>query len=334
MSEKWNIAFNDCYFENHSSKRGCSETLINKNFKWGENTIHIPVIYTCSKGLILDILIEVEPQKVLNLIDKFNLTEDEFGYNLSKDQKDEIERENPLNQNFNTMVIVNKKPIRQCRSCGETWFPYMPKNIEPSEDSKELLEHYRKSLDKAWSIHRIYFEWVTVRRPKISNIEITLSQNKANFPAEHFHNPLNGDKIEITNPINGQKHILTVINSEKQNLGEHIFEPGMEIPKNYTVMQYKIEPDPGIGNFYINDVIDPDFPRKTNLNKKPKLNIESNEASAIGIIGGIDGPIAVISSSKNNRTATSSTHFNQNYDIEWRAVFLKKQLEDVSVKLI
>ena len=43
MSEKWNISFNDNFFENQSKKRGGTEQKINIKLNWGETHVHIPL---------------------------------------------------------------------------------------------------------------------------------------------------------------------------------------------------------------------------------------------------------------------------------------------------
>lgn len=335
MSENWNVSFNDGFFENYSKKRGGKEEKIDLIFKWGEHKVHIPSIYICSKGLVADILIEVDKEKIWSYINKFNLIKDEFAENLSKDQRDELERENPLNHRYNTAIKVNKKLIRQFRGCGCSWIPELPEDKHPSKEAKETLEYYDKPLDKAWSIHRFNYEWVTVRKPKITSLEITLSQNKQNFPSEHFKNPQIGDKFEITNPINGQKHQLNVVSLEKRTL-DNLYNvvSGLEIPNNFTVMHYTVKPDIGIGNFNVEDIIEADIPRKIN-NHKENSDFNSTKATSIGIIGGIDGPVTIsYASIPPYRTATSSMHFDTEYDIEWRAVFREKQLEDITITIV
>lgn len=336
MEYKWNVTFDGCYFENHNNKRGTQEVLINREFEWDGETVHIPAVYLCSKGLVIDVLLEVDKNKVWNALEKFNLLNDECGSSLTRDQRDDLARENPLSRHFDASVIVNKKFMRQDHSSACSWIPDLPEEYGPSDEAKEIIEHYGKDLDKAWSVHRMAFRWTTVKKPKVSNLTLTLIVNEESFPAEHFKNPAIGDKFEITDPTNGKKHTLTVENIDHNSFdGFPLAENGKEFPKNYTVMTYTVYPDISMREFHIEDCFNSDVVRITKPAEHEGHFTPSVEAEAIGIIGGADGPIAIITGSRQNRrTATSAVHFDKEYDIEWRAVFRKKVKTDFMAKLI
>lgn len=336
MDQNWNISFDGCFFENHSTKRGSKEIKINKIFDWDGQNVHIPSIYLSTKGLIVDILLETDKEKVWKFIEKFDLINDEYGSSLTKDQRDELERENPLHFSFNTTIMVNKKLIKQCRGSACTWIPNLPEEKCPSQEAKEAIDHYGMDPEKAWSVHRVRFEWATVKRPNIKDLSIMLSSDKSYFPAEHFKNPLKGDIVKITDPTNGNEYKLTVEDIEKYSLGNlHLDSNDKELPKNYTVISYVIEPDIGMEEFHLDDCIESDFVRVSPSKDMKNADERAIKAESIGIIGGIDGPIAVLTASvPNKRTATSSIHFDTEYDIEWRAIFRKKLKSDVVFKLI
>lgn len=58
--------------------------------------------------------------------------------------------------------------------------------------------------------------------------------------------------------------------------------------------------------------------------------------AAIGVIGGADGPTAVFVGAHTPKlhAACSSLHFEPVEDVEWRAVFSEKLMEDKEVCLI
>ena len=129
---------------------------------------------------------------------------------------------------------------------------------------------------------------------------------------------------------------LTVEDIEKYSLENlHFGSKGIELPKNYTVMSYVIEPDIGMEEFHLDDCIESDFVRVSPSKDMKNTDAGANIAESIGFIGGIDGPIAVLTASRSTKkTATSSIHFDTEYDIEWRAIFRKKLKSDVVFKLI
>lgn len=57
-------------------------------------------------------------------------------------------------------------------------------------------------------------------------------------------------------------------------------------------------------------------------------------ASAIGIIGGADGPTVIISEYESGHTACSSMHFEPEYEPDWCMVFYKKPKDDIEFELI
>ena len=61
-----------------------------------------------------------------------------------------------------------------------------------------------------------------------------------------------------------------------------------------------------------------------------------SHAAAIGVIGGADGPTAMVmgSSTPKRHAACSSLRFEAVEEVEWRAVFSEKRMEDLDVRLI
>lgn len=57
-------------------------------------------------------------------------------------------------------------------------------------------------------------------------------------------------------------------------------------------------------------------------------------ASAIGIIGGADGPTVIVTSSASGRTACSSLYYEPEYEPDWCMVFYNKPKEDIEIELI
>ena len=64
------------------------------------------------------------------------------------------------------------------------------------------------------------------------------------------------------------------------------------------------------------------------------LGFTPQEAAAIGIIGGADGPTVIVTSSASGHTACSSMHFEPEYEPDWCMVFYNKPKEDIEIELI
>lgn len=61
------------------------EIIINKVFNWGNEIWHVPAVYSCEKGLVVDLLVEVSSELVKAYIDQWDL--------LHKDKKHYTEEE-------------------------------------------------------------------------------------------------------------------------------------------------------------------------------------------------------------------------------------------------
>lgn len=80
--------------------------------------------------------------------------------------------------------------------------------------------------------------------------------------------------------------------------------------------------------------INPDQPRQKRANPNES---QASGSICIGIIGGADGPTAIIfggSVQGKLHVACSALHFEPVDDVEWRMVFHEKRREDVTVGLI
>ena len=83
----------------------------------------------------------------------------------------------------------------------------------------------------------------------------------------------------------------------------------------------------------IQDCSDGDKPRR----KKASTTEEHSVlAAAIGVIGGVDGPTAVFMGARAPKlhAACSSLHFEAVEEVEWRAVFREKLMDDIDVVLV
>ncbi len=335
MDQNWNVAFDDGFLKNHSDKRGGKEIQLNKSISWGDETLHIPAIYVCSKGLIMDLLIEVDSQKVWDHINKYDLINDEFLENCTREQKEQIENENPLRLDINAKPIVNGKTLKHKSSSGCSWIPNLPEDIEQPKEAIEILEHYGFDKEKAWTIKRLQFKWATLTKPKINRLELEVKQAAIPVTVGYFENEKVGDEIKVTSPDDGNEYSVTIKNIEKQSLkGLNFPDNGYDYPTEVTELTYTVSPEIETGKFRIFDCVEADAPK---LKPKKDISPTAHGAASIGIIGGSDGPIAVITTSKKPeglRSAVSSMHFDKDYPTKWRMVFYTKTREDISIKLI
>jgi len=330
--KEWKVSF-DGGFWGGDGKPG-REVPIGKHFVWGGEKWYIPAAYICDEGLVLDYCKEADPEEVKAFIDKWDLiNENRNRYN--SEQREQIEREHPLNVNFYGRVTCNFESLQDGQGCGVTWLPVscVPDGTRQNETAREILTHYGLDETKGWAFHRWSYPWGDAAGHDLYALSLRMERQQENIPGAHFATPAVGESVTLAHPLTGETYTLTVHEVEQQELPEHLFpDPNMEYPRHLLAMSYSLEPDITGRGFMIQDCADGDRPRQ----KKRDPNVAYATAAAIGVIGGADGPTAVIMGSKTHKlhAACSSLHFEAVEEVQWRAVFSEKLMEDTTVKLI
>lgn len=337
VSTEWAVYYDCGYWTKNVKGKPGEEIVINKSFTWGDEIWHIPAVYSCSKGLVIDFCIEIQPEKEKAYLDKWYpvLVKDE---NISKELREQIEEENPIDVSFRTHLQVNGKPVIAKHGNSIQWIPKscLPDGVINETESKEVVKHYGLDETKVWSFHRWSFPWTTKRKPEIKTISIKLERDPVAIQGIHFKNPAVGDVISFVHPIFNTEHKLTVLGYEKQEfLMRGLQDEEYEYPTRHTAMTYTLEPELSGRNFQVRDCLE-----NEQLKRKPCNQFEpqaSSEACAIAIIGGADGPTAVFVSDGQNsehHRALAALRFEYVDDIEWKIVFREKLMNDIEIVLL
>ena len=205
-------------------------------------------------------------------------------------------------------------------SSSDCWNPLFP----DGGGSEKLLEKYGLDKSFCWQITRVSIPWRGRKPKKIGSLSLRLRADRLRVSEVHFKAERPGDRTEFTNPATGKTHILTVTDIERQSLAQfpHI---GKDEPKFFTLLRVDISPEISKDALLITDCAEGDRTHKGALPRN---------ASAIGIIGGADGPTVIISEYESGHTACSSMHFEPEYEPDWCMTFYDKPREDIEVELI
>ncbi len=335
---EWKVYYGNGYWKSNTNRSHAGKELaLNGKFVWGDEIWHIPSMYLCGKGFVIDYCVEIQPEKVKAFIDKWYPTLDES--HLSQEVRQQMENENPLEVDARSHFMLNGKIVRQKMGAGLSYVPdwCSPDGIENPKETLAIIEHYHLNPEKAWSFHRISCPWATVRKPKeIKSLSLRLERNPETIQGIRFRNPSVGDVITFTHPISGAEHKLTVLEYEQQDLSDKAFaHEEFDFPTHHTAMTYTVEPSLSGAVFSVRDCLENDEARR----KPRKLRgLKATNDACIGIIGGADGPTAVIVSSKNRNNeihaALSALHFEPTTDVEWKIEFREKMMEDIEIELI
>lgn len=329
----WKVYFDGNFWGHHGKDRAGTEMLMGQEFLWAGYKWVIPAIYSCSKGLVMDVCMQVDPDSIRAFLDKWDLyAEDNVERQFTPEQQECIDNDNPLCFDFTSFAILNGKELFCAHSSGLSYNPCMTGGFDQSE-AKQILEHYELNHVFGWSIQRMAFPWIENRKPVFHTLSVILKQHPVSIPGPHFNCNQPGDQFSFVYPSDGIEHTLTVKELERQTLPEHNFgqERDSAFPRCFTMMSYTVSPDIPEGKLLLHDCADSDSPRQQQPDPMAPV------AVTVAVIGGADGPTAVFATSQGQKKlglACSAMHFEPVSDIEWRMVFPTAQFADQRIELM
>lgn len=322
------VYFSGSFFYHHINEKKGRKTSVNKCFVKDNKNWYIPSFYTCSKGIVLDICIETKTDDFDAFIKKWDLLNEEKAEALSHKERDNIEKENPLEHKFNAEIIKNKKTVRYCHMQS---IAYIPGNTDNKKVAR-LVNHYKLNDKNCWSFYRFCFPCCT--KGKINSLNIKITAENESFTAAEFIAEAN-DEIKITHPLNGNEYTLKV-----QSITDEILDlrnslgGDMLFPENYKIFSFTLFPEIKDNKFRIRDTEISDSPKKRTADSNKYL---PDCSASIGIIGGADGPTVLMFGNQKTEntvhTVCSSLHFEKQEKIKWQFDFIEKIKEDKQVSL-
>ena len=319
----WKVTWDGDFFDENPETVGVNPIPIDTWFQWAGIDWYVPEVYPFEKGVVMHLLGKVDPDLV---------PQNEYDGFISPEVHERMMAENPLNLHARQELSINDIAMWPAGSMGITWMPGHNWDLE----SKWVLEHYNLDLNYAWQIHKIKFFWPACGKMDIQKMSLKMKQHPVSISGTHFKTPDAGDCVILTHPQTDKEYILHIdeIKQETADMGS-FYDQSMEYPSCYTQMIFRIEPDMGRNQFRIVDCAQSDQPRRRDgVNRN-----DGSHAISFGIIGGADGPTAIIlgqpkSEIPQTHIAMSSLHFEPVKQIEWRIVFQEIPNEDLTVSLI
>ena len=330
--EEWKVTFEGGFWSNEGTPG--KEIRVEKAFAWGDEKWYIPSVYLCDEGIVIDYCKEAECDAVKAFIEKWDLL-NEHKNQYSKEQREHIVQEQPLNANVRVSAIINSQLLREKNGYGISWVPsaLLP-SADRDNDVMKLMDHYELDTDIGWSINWCCIPWGDEKPTDIHSMELCFEPSETKISGLRFVAEHEGDSFKFVHPLTGIEHLLTVQEIESKELSQtHFQDETMEYPRLFKAMTYMVEPDIDRNHMVVLDCADGDSAR-------PKKNISWEKgtvsASSIGVIGRASGPVGVILGNAVPRTlhaACSAVRFDPVDSVEWRIVFREKLKEDVQIKL-
>ena len=286
------------YFEGKAKGKRAGKPLnLNAEFDWAGRHWIVPTAYLCAEGLVLDIL-------------------------------EKIPEEDGQELYFHPELTVNGEKMSRFSGSGTAFSAHLPEETGNDPEAWQMLEHYGQDLDSDWFLSRFAFPWRD-RQPKtIESLTLTMIQEPGQVPGPQFSAAKSGETVQFTNPVTGTAYMLTV-----QKLERETWEPDERMakrcfwPTHFLRMDYTLTPEPG------RDV----FLRDSGEGDRPMEISVGDDDSALGIIGGADGPTAIFigpGKKPDSCSACSAVHFAPVDAVTWQVFFRTRAHESGTFRLI
>lgn len=309
---------------------------VNRTFNWGDEVWHVPAVYVCSTGLVVDFCIEINEERMKAYYAKCKAIEAQ-GIPLTEEEEDAVRLECPTDISFIASVKLNGEVIHVKQEYGHNWYSaeIACEEWECDSEAKWVLEHYGLDLSKSWVIRRASFIWEGRRSVDVQSLSLMLERRLVNIPGQHFLTPEVGEGIVFENPVTGQQYKLTVRDMETGAMENLFHDETMEHPQNYAAMVYTVYPELPREQFSVKACRQGDSSRpKDGMNRGHMAMVYGGAA----VMYRADGQPEFYEDEGVKLTPQSSfagLYFEPVKEpVEWRMVFSEKRMDDMEVKLI
>ena len=299
----WRVGLETDFSQSCAKGQSGKELLLNRSVSHPQGMWHVPSVYLCEDGIVVDTFLEV-PQSRLEVFS--NSQNRHSGEILSLADKYQQQLDNPLNAAVTGILSVNDKRIVCKSSFSAIWNPLTD---NPAEN-RRILSHYRLNPNQGYLFRRYCF-LRKGKQPQIRTMELTLEATQVMVPEEIFTVQKSGIQFRFIHPGTGLEHNFTVMDLSREALNPNFLT---NHPCFYTKLTYSLEPSISPGNFRIVDR-DPGDPWE----------------------GYQDEPAAVIFKDRKpdpGRYALSSLHYEPKEQVRWQMIFRRKLHKDVQLKLL
>lgn len=318
----WKVTFEGGFWEKHGAAG--EEVSLNKSFIWGDELWTALSAYICDKGLVIDFGVEISLDKLNTFLDKWNMRG--LGYEKeSRINQEKIENEQPLNICFWSEIICNGNKLQSDTGCSISWIPssFHLDKYSIDDETRQFMIHYGLDADKAWSLWRCSYRWIGKKERELQVMELSLKREKKKYIGESLGELHNGDFIDVTHPVSGQKYRINIQEITCEEIDPSVFrQPGMEFPTNYRMLRYTMDPEIDNHHFILQDGCEGDNPRPiVNYGPTVVVNTIKRAHSAEKI------------SNAEAKTACSAMHFNKEFEVDWIPSFFVKAMDDLYIEM-
>ena len=293
-----------------------TELRLDRRFTWAGRECCVPAVYSCAKGLVMDVGMSAPVEDVLAFMARWAPQGKARYSDFSKADRMRIEYEHPLSLDFSASVTVNGRVLDSEGASGWGWAP-----IEGWEnrEAQRAVEHYGLDPGRCWQFSRIRFPWK--RRMEIKSLDAVFTPERVDVPGECFTVSRAGAEVQLVSPVDGEQYTLTVCEYSAART-KFRDDSEWEFPEQYVTLEYTLTPELDRDDFQLTDVSEGDRPRLR------------RSSAGFGPTASASALIAVISGGDGRHAASSSLYFEAPQQIEWLPVFREYPCEALELKLM
>lgn len=293
-----------------------TELRLDRRFTWAGRECCVPAVYSCAKGLVMDVGMSAPVEDVLAFMARWAPQGKAHYSDFSKADRMRIEYKHPLSLDFSASVTVNGRVLDSEGASGWGWAPI---DGWENREAQRSVEHYGLDPGRCWQFSRIRFPWK--RRMEINSLSAVLTARKADIPGESFTVSRAGEEVQLVSPVDGEQYTLTVCEYSAART-KFRDDSEWEFPEQYVTLEYTLTPELDRDDFQLTDVSEGDRPRLR------------RSSAGFGPTASASALIAVISGGDGRHAAGSSLYFEAPQQIEWLPVFREYPCEALELKLM
>ena len=213
-----------------------TELRLDRRFTWAGRECCVPAVYSCAKGLVMDVGMSAPVEDVLAFMARWAPQGKARYSDFSKADRMRIEYEHPLSLDFSASVTVNGRVLDSEGASGWGWAPI---DGWENREAQRAVEHYGLDPGRCWH-SRIRFPWK--RRMKINSLSAVLTARKADIPGESFTVSRAGEEVRLVSPVDGEQYTLTVCEYSAART-KFRDDSEWEFPEQYVTLEYTLTPE-------------------------------------------------------------------------------------------
>ena len=297
------VGFNMDFSQDCTRGQAGDKLVVNRSIAGEEETWHVPSVFMCEDGIVVETYLEVETNKLDRFIKDWG---NRSKTPLSLGQKLQRYLDNPLTSTYTGILSINDKPVRCKSSFSAIWNPL----LDNPPSVRRLLNHYQLDPNQGYLFKRYCFPRKG-KYPKIRTMDLILEALPVMVPDENFTVRKDGQRFRFTHPSTGFDHIFTAVSLTQEALNPNFLS---NHPCFYSRLVYTLEPSISPENFRIVD-------------REPSDYWEDYQ----------DEPAAVIYADQKpdpGRYALSSLHYEPQNNVHWQILIRRKLHNDLELKLV